>query len=120
MKAGLSAPNSHSTPPDVGNEPIKRIAELLRERNALDAEIAAIVHRPMTSGHPGEWIASQVFDIELKPSAVAAASDGRFRSGPLQGRGRRRLPTAGTLARCKGPSGSAPITGVSSLEGKRR
>ena len=27
-----------------------------------------------------------VFDIELEPSAVAAAIDGRFRSGPLQGR----------------------------------
>jgi hypothetical protein len=70
----------------VHDEPIKRIAELLRERNALDAEIAAIMHRPMTSGHFGEWIASHVFDIELESSAVAAAIDGRFRSGPLQGR----------------------------------
>ncbi len=82
----LSAPNSHATLPDVQDEPIKRIAELLRERNALDAEIGAIMHRPMTSGHLGEWIASHVFDIELEPSAVAAAIDGRFRSGPLQGR----------------------------------
>jgi hypothetical protein len=86
MKAGLSAPNPHATLPDVDDEPINRIAELLHERNALDAEIAAIMHRPMTSGHPGEWIASRVFDIELEPSAAAAAIDGRFRSGPLQGR----------------------------------
>jgi hypothetical protein len=39
----------------------------------------------MTSGHLGEWIAAQVFDIELDASAVAAGIDGRFRSGPLQG-----------------------------------
>src|SRR5271165_4052971 len=68
------------------DEPIKRIAELLDERNALDAEIAAIMHRPMTSGHLGERIASQVSDIEPETSAAAAAIDGRFRSGPLQGR----------------------------------
>jgi hypothetical protein len=45
MKAGLSAPNHHATLPDVDDEPIKRIPELLRERNALDAEIAAIMHQ---------------------------------------------------------------------------
>jgi hypothetical protein len=39
----------------------------------------------MTSGHLGEWIAAQVFDIELEASAVAAGIDGRFRSGPLRG-----------------------------------
>src|SRR5690242_4625709 len=44
------------------------------------------MHRPMTSGHLGEWIAAQVFDIELEESAVAAGIDGRFRSGPLRGR----------------------------------
>jgi hypothetical protein len=65
---------------------MRRIAELLRERNAIDEEIAAIMHRPMTAGHLGEWIASQVFDIGHEPSAAAAAIDGRFRSGPLQGR----------------------------------
>jgi hypothetical protein len=66
-------------------EPMRRIAELLRERNSLDADIAAIMHRPMTSGHLGERIASQIFDIELEPTANAAAIDGRFRSGPLHG-----------------------------------
>lgn len=40
----------------------------------------------MTTGHLGEWNASQVFDIELETSAVAAAIDGRLRAGPLQGR----------------------------------
>ena len=40
----------------------------------------------MASGHLGEWIAAQVFDIELEASAAAAGIDGRFRSGPLQDR----------------------------------
>jgi hypothetical protein len=64
---------------------LDRMAALLRERNAIDEEIAGIMGRPMASGHLGEWIASQVFDIELEVSAVNVASDGRFRSGPLQG-----------------------------------
>jgi hypothetical protein len=55
-------------------------------RNSVDAEIAVITGRPMTSGHLGEWIASRVFDIELEPSAAATAIDGRFRSAPLAGR----------------------------------
>jgi hypothetical protein len=40
----------------------------------------------MTSGHLGEWLAAQVFDIELEVTAAAAGIDGRFRSGPLPGR----------------------------------
>ena len=65
---------------------IEQIARLLRERNAIDDAIAAIIKRPMTSGHLGEWIAAQIFDIELERSAAAAAIDGHFRSGPLTGR----------------------------------
>jgi hypothetical protein len=64
---------------------IARVAALLRERNAIDVEIARLIHRPMTSGHLGEWIAAQVFDIELEASAVAAGIDGLFRSSPFQG-----------------------------------
>jgi hypothetical protein len=69
---------------DTGS--LARVAALLRERNAIDAKLAQLTHRPMTSGHLGEWIAAQGFDIELEASAVAAGIDGRFRSGPLQGR----------------------------------
>jgi hypothetical protein len=59
---------------------------LLRERNAIDKKIAAIIGRPMTAGHLGEWIAATIFGITLEQSAAAAAFDGRFASGPLQGR----------------------------------
>lgn len=65
---------------------LARAAALLCERNAIDAELARLIQRPMTSGHLGEWIAAQVFDIELGASAAAAGIDGRFRSGPLQGK----------------------------------
>ena len=78
-------PVLRATLPDVYDEPMRRVAQLLRERNAIDKEIAAITHRPMTSGHLGEWITAQIFDIQLEQSAVAAGIDGIFRSGPLQG-----------------------------------
>jgi hypothetical protein len=74
------------TLPTVKADPLARVAALLHERNAIDAELARLTQRPMTSGHLGEWIAAQVFGIELGASAVAAGIDGRFHSGPLQGR----------------------------------
>lgn len=64
---------------------IAGIADLLRRRNEIDGGIARITGRPMTSGHLGEWIAAQVFDITLEEAANAPAIDGRFRSGPLMG-----------------------------------
>jgi hypothetical protein len=70
----------------VKDEELRRIADLLEKRNRLDSEIAARIGRPMTSGHLGEWIAAEIFDVELEASASAAACDGYFRSGPLQGR----------------------------------
>jgi restriction endonuclease Mrr len=65
---------------------MQEIAELLRERNAIDEKIAAIIKRPMTAGHLGEWVAARIFGIQLESSAVAAAIDGRFVSGPLRDR----------------------------------
>ncbi|HSL06989.1 MAG TPA: hypothetical protein VK887_03330 [Pseudonocardiaceae bacterium] len=70
----------------MAEEDVHKIASLLHERNVTDEKIAAVIDRPMTAGHLGEWIAAQVFDIELETSAVTAAIDGRFRAGPLQGR----------------------------------
>jgi hypothetical protein len=48
--------------------------------------IARIIQRPVASGHLGEWLASEIFDVQLENSASAKAIDGRFRSGPLKGR----------------------------------
>lgn len=65
---------------------IRRAAELLRDRNAIDVDLVRVIARPVTAGHLGEWIASLVFDVELESSPSAKGIDGRFRSGPLQGR----------------------------------
>jgi hypothetical protein len=70
----------------VLHDDLPLVAELLHERNRIDDQIAAIMERPMTSGHLGEWIAAQVLDIELEKSATTTALDGRFGPGPLQGR----------------------------------
>ncbi|MCC3765362.1 hypothetical protein K3N28_20070 [Glycomyces sp. TRM65418] len=64
---------------------LKSIAMLLRQRNEIDARIADIVGRPVAHGHLSDWIAAQIFDIELEPAANRAI-DGWFRSGPLAGR----------------------------------
>jgi hypothetical protein len=62
------------------------LAELLSEMNSIGEQISEITQRPATIGHTGEYIASQVFDIELEESAVAKGIDGRFRSGKLTSR----------------------------------
>lgn len=64
---------------------LRLVADLIARRNAIDAEIAAKTGRPALPGHLGEWIAAEVFDIDLEASAVARAVDGRFASGPLAG-----------------------------------
>jgi len=62
------------------------LAALLSERNHIDQRISALIQRPATQGHIGEFIASRVFGIQLSPSASNKAIDGYFTSGPLKGR----------------------------------
>jgi hypothetical protein len=69
----------------VTNPDLTRLAELIRSRNAIDAEIAAIIGRPAEKGHTGEYVAAQIFDIALNESASNKAYDGRFSTGPLAG-----------------------------------
>jgi hypothetical protein len=70
----------------VDEQQIRTVADLLAQRNVIDASLAQIIGRPIASGHLGEWIAAAIFDIELESSASARAIDGRFGSGPLAGR----------------------------------
>jgi hypothetical protein len=65
---------------------VAHVADLLRQRNSIDADLTAIISRPVTAGHLGEWIASRIFDIALEESAAAQGLDGRFRSGSLRNR----------------------------------
>jgi hypothetical protein len=60
-----------------------RLAELIRTRNTVDDDIAAVIGRPALIGHVGEYIAAKIFGIVLERSAAERAIDGRFASGPL-------------------------------------
>ena len=64
---------------------LKRLASLIRQRNHVDAEIAAAIGRPAHPGHIGDFAAAAIFDIELLESATQGA-DGHFTGGPLAGR----------------------------------
>jgi hypothetical protein len=59
---------------------VPRVAELIRERNRIDAALSACIRRPALPGHLGDWIAAQVFGIELDQHA-AKGVDGRFADG---------------------------------------
>jgi hypothetical protein len=65
---------------------LAKLAELLRRRGAIEAEIANLIDRPAERGHVGEYIAKHVFDIRMHISASHKGSDGIFASGPLAGR----------------------------------
>ena len=62
---------------------LSKLALLLSKRNSIDEEIGTIIGRPGLTGHIGEFIASQIFDIELSDSASEKSIDGHFRSGNL-------------------------------------
>jgi hypothetical protein len=70
----------------VDEAKISTIADFLRRRNEIDADIAAIIQRPMTAGHLGEWLAKEIFGINLEPNAATPAIDGRFTTGAVAGR----------------------------------
>lgn len=65
---------------------LSRLAELIKTRNAVASDIAAIIGRPAQIGHLGEYIAARIFGIELEESAAHKGSDGRFADGPLAGK----------------------------------
>ncbi len=70
----------------LGMDEIQRLAEFIKQRNAVEDEIAAIIGRPAHPGHVGEFVASRIFGIELSESAVNKGSDGYFRGGSLAGK----------------------------------
>jgi hypothetical protein len=65
---------------------LRKLADLIRQRNDLEVEITRIIQRPAQVGHIGEFIAAKVFGIDLAYSATGKGSDGRFEEGPLKGR----------------------------------
>lgn len=65
---------------------LERLASLIRQRNHVEAEIAAAIGRPAHPGRIGEFAAAAIFDIELVESAAHKGVDGHFTRGPLAGR----------------------------------
>ena len=65
---------------------LRKLADLIRQRNDLEVEITRIIQRPAQVGHIGEFIAAKVFGIALAFSASEKGSDGRFEEGPLKDR----------------------------------
>ena len=60
---------------------LRRLAELIRERNPLDRQIAEIIGKPAFTGNVGKHILFRIFGI--RPSG--GGNNGRFLSGPLGG-----------------------------------
>jgi len=48
---------------------LKKLSNLLSKRNLIEGEIGKIIGRPAITGHLGEYIASNIFDIKLSESA---------------------------------------------------
>lgn len=67
-------------------EQLHQLARLIYQRNHLSHQIAAIIGRPAEIGHIGEYIAAQIFAVDLHTSARQRSSDGFFIAPPLAGR----------------------------------
>ena len=65
---------------------LKRLAALIAERNSVNTEIARLIGRPAFDGHITEFLAAEIFGIDLHGSAANRGFDGRFREGQLAGR----------------------------------
>ena len=67
-------------------EQLSRLAELINDRNKIAATIAKIIGRPAEKCYVGEYIAAEIFSIELEKSASCKGYDGHFIEGSLSGR----------------------------------
>ena len=65
---------------------LEKLASEISKMNSIGDKISEITQRPATIGHTGEYIAAEIFDIELEESANAKGIDDHFRSGTLAGR----------------------------------
>ncbi len=71
---------------EISQSDLDKLSNLLSEMNSIGESISEITQRPATIGQSGEYIAAEVFDIELEESASAKGIDGHFRSGTMAGR----------------------------------
>ncbi len=66
-------------------EQMKRLAELVKQKNHADGRVAEFIVRPALPGHFGDFVGAEILGIELHASAVERGSDGRFAEGRLFG-----------------------------------
>lgn len=52
------------------------LSQLLKAHNVLDSIIVGLIHRPVQLGHVGEYLAQEIFDMQLHRTAVHKGSDG--------------------------------------------
>jgi len=57
------------------------LVKLIRQRNKVDKSISAIIGCPALVGNIGEFIASKIFDIDLRESRSYGGNDGTFKAG---------------------------------------
>ncbi|MDE2836537.1 MAG: hypothetical protein OXL97_03385 [Chloroflexota bacterium] len=65
---------------------IERLASLIRQRNAVDNQISAVIGRPVHAGHLAEAITAKIFNIDLHESAAHKGNDGIFTGGSYVGK----------------------------------
>jgi hypothetical protein len=65
---------------------LNKLADLIKTRNSIEVEISSITGRPALIGHTGEYIAAEIFNIQLEESASQKAYDGFFTEGLLEGK----------------------------------
>ena len=62
------------------------LAKLLEKRNQIDEAISQLTNRPAQTGRLGEFVAKDIFNIDLHEDRSHPGSDGIFGSGDLKGK----------------------------------
>ena len=65
---------------------LRQLADLIKQRNSVQEEIANFTDRPAQIGYVGQIIAATIFRIELESSSSKKSCDGVFKDGPLKGK----------------------------------
>ena len=65
---------------------LRELSDLLKEQNRIHKHISLIIQRPGFAGHLAEFIAANIFDIQLNENAAQKGMDGYFNSGILAGK----------------------------------
>lgn len=65
---------------------LERLAALVRIKNNADTALAELIGRPSSPGNIGEFVAAEVFAVQLMTSGSHPGCDGTFTAGPLAGK----------------------------------